>query len=259
MSILTPIAARSRRLLPVLLAPLAFLALASTPGWAAAWLLDLEGARVWSGYNDVRIPGDGGTRFSLTEDLRSEAGFCGRLRLGIVLAERHHLSAFAAPLRLDAAGQAPATLLFAGTEFPAASRLSASYRFDSYRLTYRYRLRATSRFTGWLGFTAKLRDAEIAVAGAGLRAKKTNTGFVPLLAFRGDWRLDERFGISCEGDALAGGPGRAEDVFLGLTYRRNSRLTLRGGYRLIEGGADVAEVYSFARLDFASLGLELSF
>ncbi len=226
-------------------------------GHAAEWLIDLEGGGVWSGYNDVRIPGDTGTPFSLTADLSTEAKAFWRLRLGGVFAERHHLSAFAAPLRLEAAGTAPAALHFAGSNFPAGSRLDADYRFDSYRLTYRYRLRATPRFTGWLGITAKLRDAEIAVASADLQARKANTGFVPLLAFRADWRFGARLSALVEGDALAGGPGRAEDVFVGLTYARSPRLTLRCGYRVLEGGADVDEAYNFALLHFASLGVEL--
>lgn len=241
------------------LALCALLILAAVPAHGAGWRLDLEAGPVWSGYNDVRIPGEGGTPFSLTEDLRSEPGGFWRLRLTRSLGERHELSAFAAPLRLEAAGRAPAALAFAGTEFPAGSALDARYRFDSYRLTYRYRLRASERFSGWLGLTAKLRDAEIAVTGAGRAAKKLNTGFVPLLAFRGDWRLAERWTARLEGDALAGGPGRAEDVFIGLVYARGPRLALRGGYRFIEGGADVAEVYNFALLSFASLGLELAF
>lgn len=238
---------------------LALIGLVPAGAGADAWRLDLEGGGVWSGYNDVRIPGEGGTAFSLTDDLSTAGGAFWRLRLGRDLGARHHLSAFAAPLRLDASGRAAEPLRFAGTEFPAGSQLAARYRFDSYRLTYRYRLRETARFTGWLGITAKIRDAEIAVAGGGLSATKLNTGFVPLLAFRAEWRLGERLAALLEGDALAGGPGRAEDVFLGLTHGLLPGLTLRGGYRLIEGGADVPEVYNFALLHFLSLGAEFRF
>lgn len=236
-----------------------FLLAAATSAGAAGWSLDLEGGWAWSGYNDVRIPGEGGTDFSLSEDLTSAGTAFWRLRLSRRLGARHEFSALAAPLRLDAAGRAPTEIHFAGASFPAGSELSARYRFDSYRLSYRYRLRDGERFTGWLGLTAKIRDAEIAVTGAGLSAEKLNTGFVPLLAFRGDWRLAEHWTARVEGDALAGGPGRAEDVFLGLVYASSPRLALRGGYRLIEGGADVAEVYNFALLNFASLGLEFTF
>jgi len=238
---------------------LALLLTTGTVASAADWSLDLEGGWAWSGYNDVRIPGEGGTEFSLSDDLSTEGTAFSRLRLSRRLGARHELSAFAAPLRLDASGRAPAEIDFAGERFPAGSDLSARYRFDSYRLTYRYRLRDGERFTGWLGLTAKIRDAEIAVNGAGRAARKLNTGFVPLLAFRGDWRLAERWIARLEGDALAGGPGRAEDVFLGLVHVRSSRLALRAGYRFIEGGADVEEVYNFALLNFASLGLELAF
>ena len=47
-------------------------------------------------------------------------------------------------------------------------------------------------------------------------------------------------------DALAGGPGRAEDLSLKLAYDINERWTVTGGYRTVEGGADTDEVYNFA-------------
>lgn len=37
--------------------------------------LDIESGAVFSGYNDVRIPGDTGTLFSLSEELEADPGF----------------------------------------------------------------------------------------------------------------------------------------------------------------------------------------
>ena len=36
------------------------------------WRVDLENGAAISGYNDVAIPGNTGTRFSMTDDLTSE-------------------------------------------------------------------------------------------------------------------------------------------------------------------------------------------
>ena len=48
--------------------------LSSAGGRAAAQLrVDVEGGVAFSGYNDVQIPGDSGTRFSLTDDLETDA------------------------------------------------------------------------------------------------------------------------------------------------------------------------------------------
>ena len=59
-----------------------------------------------------------------------------------------------------------------------------------------------------------------------------------------------------DADALAGGPGRAEDAALTLGRDLNARWTVRAGYRLVEGGADVPEVYTFAWLHYAVLAVE---
>ena len=50
-------------------------------------------------------------------------------------------------------------------------------------------------------------------------------------------------------------PGRAEDVLLALTWRLRDDLTLKAGYRMVEGGSDVDSVYTFAWIHFAVVGL----
>ena len=63
---------------------------------SAQWGLEVETGRVSSGYNDVRIPGDTGTRFSLSEELSIAPSAFFRARINIVL-KRHTLSLLAAP------------------------------------------------------------------------------------------------------------------------------------------------------------------
>jgi hypothetical protein len=212
--------------------------------------LDLESGLVFNGSNDVRVPGTTGTPISLTNDLEVDSKPFYRARLTYYFNDRHLISAFAAPLRLEATGQLDVPVLFEDTEFPANTPLEALYRFDSYRLTYRYRFLGRENLEGWFGFTAKIRDAEIRLEGGGLQDETLNTGFVPLLSFRFAWRMSDPFRLILDGDALAAPQGRAEDVTLALVYRICPSISLRTGYRVLEGGADVESVYNFALLHF---------
>ncbi|UCE22888.1 MAG: hypothetical protein JSV46_11965 [Candidatus Aminicenantes bacterium] len=227
----------------------------------AKWFLDFETGLVSSGYNDVRIPGDTGTEFSLSDDLQTDSSAFFRFRFGYQFNERHTIFAFVAPLSLNASGSVDQDILFFEETFPANTPLDGVYRFNSYRLTYRYDFIRKEKLTLGVGFTAKIRDAAIRVEGGGLSSEKTNVGFVPLLNFRLNWRFADKFGLLFEGDALAspGGQGRAEDVLLALQMRLNENISFRAGYRIIEGGADVEEVYNFALLHFFSVGTEVRF
>jgi hypothetical protein len=82
---------------------------------------------------------------------------------------------------------------------------------------------------------------------------------VPLLSFSVLWRFSGPWAVLLDGDALAGGPGRAEDVTLALRRQLREDLAVRVGYRIVEGGADVDEVYNFALIHFIAAGMEVGF
>jgi hypothetical protein len=218
-------------------------------------LIDLETGAVATGYNNVRIPGDQGTLFSLKDDLVSKTEFFYRIRASYTIKSRHTLSLLYAPLETESNGNFPNEIFFEGVTFPANTDLTGTYKFNSYRLTYRYEIVLKPKFEFGLGFTAKIRDASIALASTGLESEKTNVGFVPIINFRMLWKPDEKFGILFEGDALAAPQGRAEDVLIAATYRVSERLGLKAGYRILEGGADNDEVYNFALFNYAAVGL----
>lgn len=224
------------------------------------WRLEVESGVVLGGYNDVRIPNETGTDISLTDDLETGASPFVRWRLTAIFADRHVLSALVAPLRLTADGTTDNAVIFDDEEFPDGAMLEARYRFDSYRITYRYRFHRSERFMAGVGVTAKIRDAAIRIEGAGRAAEYPNTGFVPLLNFRLQWVLAHRLSLILEGDALAspGGQGRAEDVLVALRYDRE-RIGLSAGYRVLEGGADVEDVYNFALLHYLAAGVSVTF
>ncbi len=216
---------------------------------------DLETGAVATGYNDVRIPGDQGTLFSMKDDLISKTEIFFRLRAGYTIKNRHTLSLLYAPLETVSKGNVSYNILFEGVNFPSNTDITGTYKFNSYRLTYRYEIVLKPKFEFGLGFTAKIRDAKIALSSAGLESEKLNVGFVPIINFRLLWKVDEKFGLLLEGDALAAPQGRAEDVLIAATYRISDRFGLKAGYRILEGGADNDEVYNFALFNYAAAGL----
>lgn len=232
-------------------------------GWAssikAQALIDLESGLVFTGYNDVRIPGDEGTFFSLKDDLIPKAEFFYRLRLNYTIKSRHTFSLLYAPLETTSEGSVPNDIFFEGIVFPANTELTGTYKFNSYRLTYRYDIVLKPKFEFGLGFTGKIRDAEIALSSSGLNSEKTNVGFVPIINFRLLWKAGDKFGLLLDGDALAAPQGRAEDVLIAATYKLSDNFRIRAGYRILEGGADNDEVYNFALFHYASVGISYTF
>jgi len=222
-------------------------------------IVDFETGSVFTGYNNVRIPGDLGTSFSLKDDLKAKTQIFYRLRAGYSIKSRHTLSLLYAPLETKSEGSVANDIFFEGVLFPASTELVGTYKFNSYRLTYRYDIVQKSRFELGLGFTAKIRDAKISLKSLNLYSEKTNVGFVPIINFRLFWKMDDAFGLLLDGDALAAPQGRAEDVLIAATYKPSDKLGIRAGYRILEGGADNNVVYNFALFHYASFGLTVNF
>ncbi len=236
------------------------LAVVAAAGWSSShssWAFDFETGVVLSGYNDVRIPGDSGTLISLSEELNTDPTLFARGRVEYRPAERHTIGLLVAPLRLRAEGSVDRIVIFEGEEFPAFSPLKATYEFNSYRLTYRYDIYRSSRMELGIGLTAKIRDALVRLESNGQVSEKTNTGFVPLVNFALAWEIADRFNLIVAGDALAAPQGRAEDVLCALQYSINPRVRFRMGYRVLEGGADIDEVYNFTLLHYLVTGVTL--
>jgi hypothetical protein len=81
--------------------------------------LDIESGAVIAGYNNVRIPGDAGTLFSLTDDLNAIAAVFYRLRAGYTIKSKHTVSVLYAPLTVKSDGTATFPIDFEGITFPA--------------------------------------------------------------------------------------------------------------------------------------------
>jgi len=225
----------------------------------AQLVIDVEGGAVFTGYNNVRIPGNTGTLFSLKDDLKPKPTAFIRLRVGYTLGTRHTISLLYAPLTVRSEGTFNNPVNFEGETFTVGGSVDAQYTFNSYRLTYRYDIIKRPKTEFGLGLTAKIRDAEIALESKEVSANKTNVGFVPIIHFRFHYQLNEKLGMLLEGDALAAPQGRAEDVLLAATYKFSEKVGIKAGYRILEGGADNDEVYNFSLFNYAAIGAFITF
>lgn len=210
----------------------------------------VEGLNVWQQRNDVRIPPASGTPFSIVDLIGSAATPARRVEVTVNLNDRQELRGVYAPLQITGTGTAASAINFAGATFDPVET-DATYKFSSYRATWRYRIYQGSTWTWRLGATAFIRDARIALAQPKRAAEDTDVGFVPLVHLSGDAKLSDRWFVAFEADGTAAPQGRAFDVAATVNYRPVSRLTLSAGYRTIEGGADVDSVYAFAWLNAA--------
>jgi hypothetical protein len=221
--------------------------------------IEVEAGQVWQSRNAAQIPNDeSATRFSLVPIVGKGPWPAVRGYVTWNVNERHALRLLVAPLSIRESGTLARPIQFAGASYVPGAPVAAEYAFNSYRLTYRYRVRDGSRGTAWVGFTAKVRDATIALEQGATASRKDDLGFVPLLHLAGEWRMTPRWLATADADALAGGPGRAEDVAVKLGYRATPRLSLHAGYRMVEGGADVPAAYTFAWLHYAVVSVRWS-
>ncbi len=222
---------------------------------ATAYEVDLESGWLWTGRADVRIPGNEGTRFSFTDDLDADSGAYVRARLGWRPRERYAVMLTLAPLEATARGRFEEEIRFADTVFPAGSAVKATYRFNNYRATYRYRWIEEARYYLHVGGTLFVRDAKVTVRSEADRDSDDDLGLVPLVSFALGWEAVPHVWLRMDGDALAAPQGRAIDILFSLDYEWNTAWETGIGYRVLDGGADNNSVYTFATFHHAALVL----
>lgn len=227
----------------------------------AQWSIEVESGIAFQSYNEVRVPNDGGTFFDFTEHFDPPSTVIPfRMRASFTFAEKNHIIALVAPLSIRYGGYAPFDILFEQTLFPEGEFIEGLYKFNSYRLTYRRDIISNEFWTLGLGFTAKIRDARIRLsAESGLADASDDFGFVPLInifaSYGAPWGVD----VFLEGDGLAASQGRAFDFFMGLSIPLSQSAYLKPGYRILEGGANVEQVYNFTMVHFGVVSLQWDF
>jgi hypothetical protein len=244
------------------LAALAVLVPAAVPAAEAVQpspALTVELGAAWQLRNTAQISNEPpNTRFKI-DDLTGDGPFpAGRVVLDWPLNDKHRLRFLIAPLGIDESGTASQPIVFRDTTF-APGPIDVKYRFDSYRASYHYVFYERDRWTWSGGGTLNIRDAEISLKQGALKRTKTNTGVVPLLALEGQWRFAPGWYGLFDFEGLAAPQGRAIDAALKLGYDATPNITIAGGYRILDGGADNDELYTFARFDSAVLGLTWRF
>jgi hypothetical protein len=221
----------------------------------AQFVIDFETGAVATGYNDVRIPGSGGTFISFSKELDSGTNLFLRLRLGYMINDRNELLILYAPLKFEYNGMLDNPAKFQELNIAASVPVTASYKFNSYRLSYRYHWLRREKITIAAGITLKIRDAYIEMDDGSASSRKDDLGAVPLISFMAHWKPAQRLGILLDGDALAAPQGRAGDVLLAVTWLASERIMIKAGYRLLEGGADNKTVYTFSMFHYGVAGL----
>ncbi len=228
------------------------LLLLGLPNWVFAqhneqrFRVEFEVGAVWQNKNDVRIPGDTGTKFSF-QDLTGSGPYpSGRFTFDWDLLERHGLRLTIAPLRFDGNGTFDQPINFDGKSFAPETSTKGTYQFNTYRIGYRYQFFKNNLWQMHVGGTLLVRDAKIELEQAGLTASDSDVGVVPLLNFSAKWSFVKRWSAIFDFEGLASSQGRALDLAIKINYALTDQWQVGGGYRTLEGGADNEDVYNFS-------------
>jgi hypothetical protein len=216
--------------------------------------LDLEGGPAFQLRNDFASPGDGGTLVRI-EDRGPAPAF--RATLAWRVSERWSARFLVAPLSTSTDFVAQTPIVFEDATFAAGERVRTDYRFDSYRAGAVYSFASRGKWSFRAGATLKIRDAEIALSSNAVSAEKTNVGVVPLLYGGMRYQASPRVAFDLDADGAAASQGRALDVAARVESALSDRVALYGGARLLEGGADNDEVFSFGTFAYAVGGVRV--
>ena len=219
------------------------------------WSIGLETGAVWQNRNDVRNPGDTGTRFSLADTVGDGPYYFYRVESVLNVGDKNQLRFLIAPFRLSETGVPDKDIFFVDQNFNAGQNAKFTYKFNSYRVSYRWLYKDEPQWRLWIGGTAKIRDAEIAVQQGNTKARDTNVGFVPLVNIYSDYQLNNQWRFIVDFDGLAGPQGRAIDLGLKFSYAIDKQWNVGAGYRTLEGGVDNDKVYNFAWFNYALLSI----
>jgi len=227
----------------------------------SGWQLRIIPQAAFGGRNTVQRPNnEEGTRVNLNNEFsrKNNATFSPRIELEYNY-NRHHIIATASLVNDKFEGSTNIDILYDGELFIAGNNIDTKYKFNTYRIGYRYRVVDRPQFTFEIGATLLFRDAYISMEDNAQKAKFSNFGVAPLLSYYLEWKATERFSLLTYGDAFAIKVGRAEDVFAGAKYQFTPKLSGIAGYRLLEGGSDGDKVYTMSAFHFASIGIGFNF
>ena len=222
-----------------------------SPATAGEFDVRLESGGVWSSRNDVRIPGDDGTTFDMLGLTGNGPDPYLRVYATYHFNSRHALRLTFAPLTVEGTGRLNDDVMFEDEMFAADLPTKGTYKFNTYRMTYRWTFYDRERWRLGLGAAVLVRDADITLEQGDKRQSRDDLGLVPLLHLYGEYRFNDRASVILDMEGAWSPMGRAIDAALKAQYNFDSGLYLETGYRTLEGGADNDDVYTFAWLHYA--------
>jgi len=225
--------------------------LVSSSAPAGELRLEAESGGVWFSKNNVRIPGDGGTKFDMVELTGRGPDPYLRLYATYDFNNRHALKITFAPLQVDGTGSLSEDVIFKDDVFTAGAPTKGIYKFNTYRLTYRWTFHDRGRWRWGVGAAVLVRDAEITLEQGDKKQSKDDLGVVPLLHLYAAYRFNDRASVILDVEGAWSPMGRAVDAALKAEYGFDSGWYAAAGYRTLEGGADNDSVYTFAWLHYA--------
>lgn len=236
----------------------------STWGWASPldkrFSVEFETGAVWQSRNEIHIPDSAeGTRFSLADLQDSSPNVHRRVEAIWKLSKRHFLRFVYAPLEFSGSGTFASPVLFAGGTFTPDTTVDTGYKFDSYRVTYRYQFYESERWRLKIGVTALVRDAKVELKQQAVTASDSDIGVVPLLSANMEFALAPRWTALVDFDGLVSPQGRAIDAAAKIRYDLTDNWYVSAGYRVFEGGVDNNERFAFGWYNFAVVSLGARF
>jgi hypothetical protein len=232
---------------------------AVSPASGTPFTLSAETGAMWFSRNDVRIPGDEGTRFDLLDLTGSGAEPFIRLYARYEFTNRHLLRFTFAPVRVSGTGTLDENVFFDGSTFESGVPTKGIYQFNTYRLTYRWMYHRGVKWHWGIGGALLVRDAKVELQQGLLKESNTDLGFVPLLHVYGAYYFNDRVSAIMDIEGAGASQGRAIDAAVKIAYQWPSGWHAAAGYRTLEGGADNNSVYTFAWLHFLNFEIGYNF
>ena len=222
--------------------------------------LEFETGAIWQGRNEIQIPDTAaGTRFSLADVQDSPPIVQRRVEATWNPGRRHALRFVYQPLGFSGTGSFTTPVLFAGGAFISGAPVESDYKFDSYRVTYRYLFYESSTWRLSAGATAFIRDAKVELRQAGTTANDSNVGAVPLLSLNVEYRFAPHWTAIVDADGLVAVQGRAIDAAAKIRHDLTDHWSISAGYRTFEGGVDNSDRFAFGWFHFAVVSIGYRF
>ena len=218
-------------------------------------VIDLQTGSSWNTFNEIAIPNT--QNGSMISGGNTEGVGNLRLYLSWIISKNHSLRLLYAPFRKSSLILPTQDLLFNGVNFMAGNYTNLTYKFNSYRLSYIYQFDQVGDFVFRMGFTAKIRDAEIGLASVENNTSYGNVGFAPLLHFGVRYDISERLYADLDMDGSWSPRGSALDASVKIGLEISEYLDATFGYRFLGGGADSERAYNFAAISTVFFGFTM--